>query len=191
MITAKQATKELKATTATTVEKKTKTESVEAKPEPQTAEKAAKKEVNANPNARSRSQVPESNPTDTNAGVSRSTEVAQDSPAKDGAPNALETVLHIDPDSASKSDEHKPPHLQAPPYVHHFDTYSLVKDLEKGSFTQDQSVTLMKAIRGLLAINLDVAKEGLVSKSDVENVRPPRSPLPLSSLPPLHLPTKT
>lgn len=28
----------------------------------------------------------------------------------------------------------------------------------------------MKAVRGLLAVNLDVAKEGLVSKSDVENV---------------------
>ena len=86
---------------------------------------------------------------------------------------SLETVLHMEPPSSKpKEEEHKPPHLHAPPYVHHFDTYSLVKDLEKGGWTGDQSVTLMKAVRGLLAVNLDVAKDGLVSKSDVENVRP-------------------
>ena len=82
----------------------------------------------------------------------------------------LETLLHIEPPNSAKTEEHHLPHLHAPPYVHHFDTYTLVKDLEKGNFTQEQSVTLMKAVRGLLAVNLDVAKEGLVSKSDVENV---------------------
>ncbi|KAI9837162.1 MAG: hypothetical protein M1838_004885 [Thelocarpon superellum] len=71
--------------------------------------------------------------------------------------------------SSLASETHKPPHLHAPPYVHHFDTYTLVRDLERGGFTQDQSVTAMKAVRGLLALNLDVAKEELVSKSDVEN----------------------
>jgi hypothetical protein len=64
----------------------------------------------------------------------------------------------------------KPPHLQAPPYVHHFDTYTLVQQVEAGGFSLDQSITAMKAVRGLLALNLDVAKAGLVSKSDVENV---------------------
>jgi len=83
---------------------------------------------------------------------------------------ALETVLHMEAPTSKKSEEHHLPHLHAPPYVHHFDTYSLVKDLEKGNFTEDQSITVMKAVRGLLAVNLDVAKEGLVSKSDVENV---------------------
>lgn len=83
---------------------------------------------------------------------------------------ALDTVLHMEPPSAFKKDAHRSPHLQAPPYVHHFDTYTLVRDLEKGGFTQDQSVTAMKAVRGLLALNLTVAKEELVSKSDVENV---------------------
>ena len=83
----------------------------------------------------------------------------------------LERVLQLD----SSDEEHKPPHLHAPPYVHHFDTFTLVRDLEKDGFTQAQSVTLMKAVRGLLALNLDVAREGLVSKSDVENVQP--SPL--------------
>ena len=46
----------------------------------------------------------------------------------------------------------------------------MVRDLERGGFSQDQSVTAMKAVRGLLALNLGVANEGLVSKSDVENV---------------------
>ena len=84
----------------------------------------------------------------------------------------LEKVLHMEPPTASKAkaDDHKHPHLQAPPYVHHFDTYTLVKDLGKGGYTQDQSITVMKAVRGLLATNLDLAKDGLVSKSDVENV---------------------
>ena len=91
----------------------------------------------------------------------------------------LETVLQLDPTSKAY-EEHKPPHLQAPPYVHHFDTFTLVKDLQKGGFTQDQSVTVMKAVRGLLAKNLDVAREGLVSKSDIENVHPLPS-FPLSS----------
>ena len=83
----------------------------------------------------------------------------------------LERLLKME----SPDEEHKPPHLHAPPYVHHFDTFTLVRDLEKGGFTQAQSVTLMKAVRSLLALNLDVAREGLVSKSDVENVLSPIS----------------
>lgn len=79
----------------------------------------------------------------------------------------LDTVLAIPP--PSEAADNKPPHLATPPYVHHFDTYTLVRNLEGGGFTQDQAVTVMKAIRSLLAINLDIAKEGLVSKSDVEN----------------------
>ncbi|KAL9046139.1 MAG: hypothetical protein Q9214_000949 [Letrouitia sp. 1 TL-2023] len=81
----------------------------------------------------------------------------------------LETVLRRGERAEGSSEIHKPPHLQAPPYVHHFDTFTLVRDLEKGGFTQDQSVTLMKAVRNLLTINSDIAKEGLISKSDVEN----------------------
>jgi hypothetical protein len=80
----------------------------------------------------------------------------------------LEKVLQMDAPTSPKKPKH--PHLEAPPYVHHFDTYTLVKDLGKGGFTQDQSVTMMKAVRSLLATNLDMAREGLVSKSDVENV---------------------
>lgn len=62
------------------------------------------------------------------------------------------------------------PSLSPSRYVHHFDSYSLVKQLEDGGYTREQAVTSMKAIRKLLAVNLDVAQESLVSKSDVENV---------------------
>lgn len=83
----------------------------------------------------------------------------------------LETVLQMPPpESPEAENASKPPHLQTPPYVHHFDTYTLVKQVEGGGFTEDQSITAMKGVRGLLALNLDVAKAGLVSKSDVENV---------------------
>lgn len=46
----------------------------------------------------------------------------------------------------------------------------MVKELEQGGYTKDQAVSSMKAIRTLLAGNLDVAQKSLVSKSDVENV---------------------
>lgn len=89
-------------------------------------------------------------------------------PQLEAPDHPLEKVLQMPaPTSADKA---KPPHLETPPYVHHFDTYTLVKDLGKGGFTQDQSITVMKAVRSLLAANLELAREGLVSKSDVENV---------------------
>lgn len=70
----------------------------------------------------------------------------------------------------SQSDNNqKPPHLSPSPYVHHFDTYTLVKDLSKSGFTEEQSVSMMKAVRGLLADNLEMARAGLISKSDFEN----------------------
>lgn len=82
----------------------------------------------------------------------------------------LETVLQMPPpESPDEENASKPPHLQTPPYIHHFDTYTLVQEVEKGGFTHDQAITAMKAVRALLALNLDVAKAGLVSKSDVEN----------------------
>ena len=83
----------------------------------------------------------------------------------------LDTVLSVPSPSEAKSDHHhKHPHLEASPYEHHFDTYSLVQQLAaKDAYNGEQTVTLMKAIRLMLAINLDVAKDGLVSKSDTEN----------------------
>ncbi|EPS40693.1 hypothetical protein H072_5428 [Dactylellina haptotyla CBS 200.50] len=52
---------------------------------------------------------------------------------------------------------------------HNFDTYAMVKQLETGGLTYGQSVTAMKAIRGLLAANLEKAKETMVTKSMSEN----------------------
>lgn len=85
------------------------------------------------------------------------------------SPTPLDRILNMPPPPAVSEEGHKHPHLTTPPYVHHFDTYSRVKDLGKGTYTDEQSITLMKAIRSLLGQNLDVAKESLVSKSDVEN----------------------
>lgn len=73
----------------------------------------------------------------------------------------------LTPTETSRSDTK--PHLAPVPYVHHFDTYSLVCDLSKGGFTEAQSITIMKAIRTILLKHLDIARQSLTSKSDVEN----------------------
>ena len=62
-----------------------------------------------------------------------------------------------------------PPHIDTPRYVHHFDTYSLVRRLNAGDWTKPQASTVMKSMRLLLNDNLDKARRALVSKSDVEN----------------------
>jgi hypothetical protein len=96
-------------------------------------------------------------------------------PVLDGEPlghKELDMVLSIPSPSELKGENSRSrhPHLEASPYEHHFDTYSLVQQLAtEKAYGPEQSVTLMKAIRLMLAINLDVAKEGLVSKSDTEN----------------------
>jgi hypothetical protein len=59
--------------------------------------------------------------------------------------------------------------MKATPYVHHFDTYSLVKQLCKGGYTTEQAITTMKAVRGILTENIELARKSLVSKSNVEN----------------------
>ncbi|KAL5319817.1 hypothetical protein ACEPPN_012875 [Leptodophora sp. 'Broadleaf-Isolate-01'] len=96
--------------------------------------------------------------------------VASTSTSTTAPANPLETVLHMPPpETAEEENASKPPHLQTPPYVHHFDTYTLVQRVEAGGFSNEQAITSMKAVRGLLALNLEVARKGLVSKSDVEN----------------------
>lgn len=86
-----------------------------------------------------------------------------------GQSQPLETVLAMP--SPAEEEKKKPPHLQAPPYVHHFDTYGLVMDLTRSGFKQAQAVTIMKAVRGILTDNMELARHALVSKSNVENVR--------------------
>ncbi|KKY36399.1 putative moz protein represents a chromatin-associated acetyltransferase [Diaporthe ampelina] len=84
------------------------------------------------------------------------------------ASGPMDAVLHMEAPE-KKEPEDKPPHLAPSPYVHHFDSYSLVKQLEVGGYTQTQAITAMKAVRALLAQHLDTAQGGLISKSDVEN----------------------
>ena len=83
----------------------------------------------------------------------------------------LDIILSVPSPSELKGETPpRHPHLEASIYEHHFDTYSLVQELATHhAYSQEQSVTIMKAVRLMLAINLDVAKDGLVSKSDTEN----------------------
>ena len=149
----------------------------EGKPNTNEGQKPKKKDAGTEPERLSaipkeekkRASIPE-----IDASESHPMEPAEE-PLNESSSSPLEKVLHMEAPTAPKSEESKPPHLQATPYIHHFDTYSLVKDLGKGGFTDDQSITIMKAVRSLLASNLEVAKEGLVSKSDVENVKSPCS----------------
>lgn len=91
---------------------------------------------------------------------------------------SLETVLHMG-NPGKEVENHKQLYMHPSPYVHHFDTFKFVRDLGNGGFSEQQSVRLMKAVRSLLAMNLKVANESLVSKSDVENVGPPPPPSPI------------
>lgn len=104
-------------------------------------------------------------------GAGSSQETNGTEPSSKRATGPMDAVLHMPPPEEhwTAKPEDKPPHLSPPPYVHHFDSYSLVKQLEGGGYTQGQAITAMKAVRALLAQNLDVAQGGLVSKSDVEN----------------------
>ncbi|SPJ73600.1 uncharacterized protein FTOL_03330 [Fusarium torulosum] len=88
--------------------------------------------------------------------------------AKQSGP--LEAVLHMEPPKTTATTTARlGPTMSPPPYVHHFDTYSLVKQLQDGGYSQEQATTSMKAIRTLLAENLEIAQSSLISKSDVEN----------------------
>ncbi|KAF7543112.1 hypothetical protein G7Z17_g11003 [Cylindrodendrum hubeiense] len=78
----------------------------------------------------------------------------------------LEAVLHMEPPEVIAK---QVPSMSPPPYVHHFDSYSLVKQLQDAGYTLEQATTNMKAIRALLDQHLHVAQDSLVSKSDVEN----------------------
>ncbi|PYH48191.1 CCDC90 family protein [Aspergillus saccharolyticus JOP 1030-1] len=89
--------------------------------------------------------------------------------------NPLEGVLHMPSPSSylttggGTDPTSNPPNLSPAPYVHYFDTYSLVRDLSKSGFSDEQSITIMKAVRSILQSNLDLARQSLTSKSDVEN----------------------
>ncbi|KAK3897335.1 hypothetical protein C8A05DRAFT_19875, partial [Staphylotrichum tortipilum] len=71
--------------------------------------------------------------------------------------------------TAPDTEPSKPPKSPPTPYIHHFDSYTLVKQLTAGGYTLPQAILSMKAIRRILASHLDGAQAGLVSKADVEN----------------------
>lgn len=103
------------------------------------------------------------------------------SKAADGMPkevppptNPMDAVLRMPPPSdlglaTLPSNGQEVPHLEPAPYIHHFDTYTLVKDLQAGGFSEEQAITVMKGIRGILQEKLDLAEATLTSKSDSEN----------------------
>ncbi|RFU75184.1 moz represents a chromatin-associated acetyltransferase [Trichoderma arundinaceum] len=110
----------------------------------------------------------------TDPGDSTASSESKTSKPKDGTKmsDKLDTVFYM---GAPENMSQQQPSMAPPKYVHHFDSYSLVKQLQEGGYTNDQAITMMKAIRTILADNLDMAQERLVSKSDVENVRLPNS----------------
>lgn len=100
----------------------------------------------------------------------RGTSGAKQETPTTATPNALSQIIRMEPPMSADAEE-KPPHLQAPPYVHHFDTFTLVRALEQdGGFTEEQAVTAMKAVRLILADNMDLARDGIVAKGDAEMV---------------------
>ncbi|KAM0241242.1 hypothetical protein ACHAPO_002047 [Fusarium lateritium] len=110
----------------------------------------------------------------TNSVQSKENETAEEERARIAREEAkqsgpLEAVLHMQPPETKAKTTRPGPAMCPPPYVHHFDSYSLVKHLQGGGWSQEQATTSMKAIRTLLAENLEIAQSTLVSKSDVEN----------------------
>lgn len=88
--------------------------------------------------------------------------------------NPMDAVLQMPPPSDTglarlPSNGQEVPHLEPAPYIHHFDTYTLVKNLQEGGFSEEQAITVMKGIRGILQEKLDLAEATLTSKSDSEN----------------------
>jgi Protein of unknown function (DUF1640) len=144
------------------------------KEEASTAEAAAQDQRETSPEVSSneKSSEDKTSTSSTQSSDSRDASAEKEAaePKEEKPATPLDIVLQTPPPSHIHGEHHRHPHLAPSPYEHHFDTYSLVQDLAKGGgFTEDQAVTIMKAVRLMLAVNLDIAKEGLVSKSDVEN----------------------
>ena len=110
-------------------------------------------------------------------------EKKQTPPPGDEKPESVLEAILLDPSAERKSasgglsdaDGHaqpppiKAPHLDPPPYVHHFDTYGLVQRLIAGGWDRRQAISIMKAMRQMLSDSTDLATKALVSKSNLEN----------------------
>jgi hypothetical protein len=55
------------------------------------------------------------------------------------------------------------------PDKYYFDTFSLVRNISKGGFTDDQSVTIMEAIEHILENNIDFTEQCLTSRYNFDN----------------------
>jgi len=92
-------------------------------------------------------------------------------------PGAFDDAIHMPTPSAyltppGRITSHYKPKIRRPIRIrnkYQLDTYFLVRDLAKSGFTNDQSVTIMKAIQHILQKNIDFAKQCLISKSTVDN----------------------
>lgn len=113
------------------------------------------------------------------AAAGSTTTTAATATATATAPATAETSGDVNSDGTTLSSPTPPPGPSSSPspsstfapreYVHHFDTYSSVQQLEAGGYRRGQSVAIMKGIRALLDKNMTAARENLVSKSDIEN----------------------
>ncbi|RBQ72147.1 hypothetical protein VDGD_21459 [Verticillium dahliae] len=92
------------------------------------------------------------------AAASDSREEARQDAKKSGP---LEAMLQMPEPGTDEGGARQHPHLSPPPYVHHFDSYSLVRQLQAGGYTEVQATSVMKAVRRILAQNLDVAQDSL------------------------------
>ncbi|KAK9454402.1 hypothetical protein V1511DRAFT_501911 [Dipodascopsis uninucleata] len=54
-------------------------------------------------------------------------------------------------------------------YAHHFDTYAIFRSLHSAGFTDEQSIEIIKCMRGLLSHELIRAKETFLSQAEMEN----------------------
>ena len=103
------------------------------------------------------------------AGDSLLRSIPDPAPQQQSQPDEVHAEEHHDKTFDEHSPSVKMPHIDRPRYVHHFDTYGLVKRLVEGGWDEQRAITIMKAVRIQLADNIDLAKEALVSKSDLEN----------------------
>ncbi|PCH05162.1 Protein of unknown function DUF1640 [Penicillium occitanis (nom. inval.)] len=133
--------------------------------------KDGNKDTTKSTEASAQSQSPAKNEVKSDAPKSAADSMPKEMPSPK---NPMDAVLQMPPPSdlglaRLPSNGQEVPHLEPAPYIHHFDTYTLVKNLQEGGFSEEQAITVMKGIRGILQEKLDLAEATLTSKSDSEN----------------------
>jgi hypothetical protein len=142
-----------------------KSQQQEPKPTETQAEPKSSEPTTAETDAAPSGAPKQADSSDSTASAEPKTDKPEDGPKMS---DKLDSVYYM---GAPENMSQQTPSMSPPKYVHHFDSYSLVKQLQEGGYSNDQAITMMKAVRTILAHNLDMAQERLVSKSNVENVR--------------------